>query len=143
MKSFLGLFCICVFVLFGCTNDKVITKGQSFVLPYSAFGPPSMSGQLLGNEWYQWLPHGDSRPREYPVNVVVYRDISLLDIQNLYPVNQTTESDFRYIMYSEAIGYFDYNLQDLMAMEEEGFPMGRLSKELSDIKKLLINEFNN
>jgi hypothetical protein len=47
------------------------------VVPYEAFGPQAIAYKLIGMEWWQWDNHGDSRPRKYPIKVVIYWGQSL------------------------------------------------------------------
>ncbi|MDO6685271.1 MULTISPECIES: hypothetical protein [unclassified Agarivorans] len=84
MKQFLLI--ASSFLIFGCTQSSI--EDKIIVLPYNAFGPPSMSSHLLGVEWFQWQSHGDSRPREYPVKVVVYKDASLEELAAAYLIDE-------------------------------------------------------
>ena len=137
MKLIFSLFLGLVLIVCGCASKN---ENQMLLLPYSAFGPPTMSGKLLGVEWFQWLPHGDSRPRKYDVKVIVYRDVSLLDVKNNYPVSSNLNIDYRYIHYSDAVIYFNDNITEVLKMEREGFPMGTLEFELSTAKAQIIDE---
>lgn len=84
----------------------------STVLPYGSFGPQAMSYETLGFEWWQWQPHGDSRPREYDIRVVIYCHASADDMARLYPVDPAAEKDYRYISYRDALTYLDRNISD-------------------------------
>ncbi len=139
MKYIVNICLSLVFILNGCSTYAEDRK-QSLVLPYSAFGPPTMSGTLIGVEWFQWLPHGESRPREYDINVIIYREIPLKDVKNLYPISQKKSVDYRYISYSDAVSYFDHNITEVIRMKKEGYPMGSLSEELKSVKIQIINE---
>ncbi|GAA5213669.1 hypothetical protein ACFSJ3_03055 [Corallincola platygyrae] len=130
-----ALLILSTLLLTSCS--EVEPAEYTYVLPYSAFGPPSMSGSLLGVEWYQWQPHGDSRPKQYPVKVVVYRELAKSEVEKAFPVNPAEELDYRYVSYSAAISYLDKNIKDVEAMEQEGFPMGRLAEELNTTKALI------
>lgn len=77
------------------------------VLSYQAFGPQVTATEVLGNEWWQWQAHGDSRPRDYDVKVVVYRGISLIDVKAAYPVIEEKHQDYRYLPYAKAMAYLD------------------------------------
>jgi hypothetical protein len=87
------------------------TEAASTVLPYGSFGPQAMSYEVLGFEWWQWQPHGDSRPREYDVHVVVYCNSSTDEIARRYPVDRKAERDYRYITYERALIFLDENIQ--------------------------------
>jgi len=43
------------------------TKQNYIILNFSDFGPLSLSRDLLGNDWWQWQRHGDSKPRVYNI----------------------------------------------------------------------------
>lgn len=142
MKYVISICLSLVFILNGCSTHTVDRK-QYLVLPYSDFGPSTMSGALLGVEWFQWLPHGESRPRKYDVKVIIYRGISLTDVKKLYPVSPKKSVDYRYISYSDAVSYFNRNIIEVISMEQEGYPMGSLSQELKSVKTQIINELGN
>jgi hypothetical protein len=82
------------------------------VLSYSDFGPPVIATEVLGNEWWQWQSHGDSRPRQYTVKVVVYRAGELESAMVLYPVNAELEKDYRYLEYETALSYLNAKIDD-------------------------------
>lgn len=87
-------------------------EAASSVLPYRSFGPQVMAYETLGFEWWQWQPNGDSRPREYDINVVVYCNLSTEQVARLYPVVPTAEQDYRYITYDRALRYLDEKLRE-------------------------------
>jgi len=62
------------------------TKQNYIILNFSDFGPLTLSRDLLGNDWWQWQSHGNSKPRVYNIKVVVYKDISSGKIKQLFPV---------------------------------------------------------
>jgi hypothetical protein len=139
MKYILCLFICCVFFISGCSSNNS-NQSQVLVLPYSAFGPPSMSGSLLGVEWFQWQSHGDSRPRKYDVNIVVYRDSSFEEVKSQYPISEKNEIDYRYVTYVDSITYFDENISNVVIMEQEGYPMGTLPDRLKATKAQIIDK---
>ncbi|MDO6686728.1 MULTISPECIES: hypothetical protein [unclassified Agarivorans] len=130
-----------VLMVSACSQAPI--EQHTYVLPYKAFGTPSMSGKLLGVEWFQWNAHGDSRPRAYPVNIVVYRGVALKNVEAAYPVNLEAEMDYRYVEYSDALIYFENNIVEVKGMAEEGYPMGRLAEQLEDTRSLIIHAFAN
>jgi len=110
-------------------------KGGELVLPYSAFGPPAMSHELIGTEWWQWDSHGDDDPRSSPpVKVVVYWDQSLDKTKEKYPVDRGKELDFRYVEYAAAVSYFEKALMELDKMAKED-PADWLEKLRDDLTK--------
>ena len=99
-----------------------------------------MSGSLLGVEWFQWQSHGDSRPRKYDVNIVVYRDSSFEEVKSQYPISEKNEIDYRYVTYVDSITYFDENISNVVIMEQEGYPMGTLPDRLKATKAQIIDK---
>ncbi|GGB21935.1 hypothetical protein [Agarivorans gilvus] len=140
MRTLLMLL-LSVWMISSCSQAPI--EKHTYVLPYKSFGTPSMSGKLLGVEWFQWNAHGDSRPIAYPVNIVVYRGITLKEAEATYPVNPEAEMDYRYVEYSDALSYFDKNIVEVNEMAEEGYPMGRLAEQLEDTRSLIIDAFAN
>ncbi len=80
-------------------------KSNTLVLKYEDFGPQVIAHEILGMEWWQWSDHGDSRPKEYNILVVVYRNIDLEVVSKLYPLNMDLNHDYRYLKYADAIHY--------------------------------------
>ncbi len=139
MKYIVCVFVGIIFFMGGCSSNNS-NQSQILILPYSAFGPYTMSGSLLGVEWFQWQPHGDSRPRKYDVNIVVYRNISLDEVKRKYPISEKKKIDYRYVTYSDSISYFNENIIDVLNMKEEGYPMGTLADRLKAIKEQIIDK---
>lgn len=81
---------------------QTIRAGEA-ILPYSAFGPQAAAYELVGMEWWQWDPHGDSRPRDYPIKIVVFWDQTRDDTAKRHPVDRDNLQDFRYVEYSKAV----------------------------------------
>lgn len=142
MKFIISIYLGLMFIIGGCST-QIEDKNKYLVLPYSSFGPSTMSGSLLGVEWFQWLPHGESRPKKYDVNVIIYHEISLTDVKSIYPTSQKKRVDYRYISYSDAISYFNRSIIDVINMEQEGYPLGNLSQELTSVKTHIIDELGN
>jgi hypothetical protein len=65
--------------------------------------------ELIGKEWYQWNSHGSSAPNKIDdVKVIVYRNISLDKVKEMYPV-VVGQQDYRYLDYETAIKYLNKN----------------------------------
>jgi hypothetical protein len=91
------LFVICVA---GCTPS---IKTNHAVFNYEDLDPQVTSYELIGYEWYQWNSQGPDNPNERDnVKVVVYRGVSLKQIQRQYPVIEGKQ-DYRYLEYSQAL----------------------------------------
>ncbi|MEJ2691757.1 MAG: hypothetical protein P8166_01585 [Candidatus Thiodiazotropha sp.] len=101
-RLFLSL--LMLFTLGACSAQ---TAPKTLVLQYEDFGPPSAASELIGMDWWQWQEHGDSRPRHYDIKVVVYRDVGLRTVQQLFPTEPAREVDYRYVSYSDAVRYLD------------------------------------
>jgi hypothetical protein len=82
---------------------------HTVVLDYSEFGPDAAAREILGVAWWQWKPCGGSCVGEdyRPVNVVVYRDVSLDAVQAAYPVIPEKNQDYRYLEYKQALDYLN------------------------------------
>ncbi len=93
------------------------------ILPYSAFGPQVLAHKLIGMEWWQWDSHGDSRPREYPIKVVVFWDQTLADTAKKYPVDRGKLKDFRYVEYSKAAAYFARTIKTFKEAKLDASPL--------------------
>jgi hypothetical protein len=88
---------------------------NSFVLSYPDFGPPSGSYELLGPEWYQWNEQGPDDPNgRDDVKIVIYRNVDLATVKRTYPVLKG-KADYRYIEYSEAMGFLEKRIEELKA----------------------------
>ncbi|MBI3898981.1 MAG: hypothetical protein HY308_11900 [Gammaproteobacteria bacterium] len=109
MKNFLLAV---VLMVAGCVGAGQSADQKTVVLNYEDFGPQAMAYELLGMEWWQWLPHGDSRPTTYDIKVVVYRNGTLDDVKHQYPTVAEKEQDYRYLAYPEALQYLDKNIKE-------------------------------
>ena len=107
-SSALAVFLACV-GLVGCGHKPATTM----VLDYDDFGPQVAAHEVIGMAWWQWDSHGDPDPRtRYDIKVVVYRDISLEQVQGQLPVDEEKRQDFRYLTYAQAISYLDETIRE-------------------------------
>lgn len=86
--------------------------GKTLILQYDDFGPPSAANTLIGMDWWQWQPHGDSRPRHYDIKVVVFRHLDLQRVQQSFPTDPAREMDYRYVDFADAIRYLNRMIAD-------------------------------
>ena len=93
------------------------------VLPYSASGPQAAAHNLIGVEWWQWDIHGDIRPREYPIKVVIYWNQTLDQTKKRFPINRERELDFRYVSYPSAIQYLEEKIKEFQGLGLDSSPM--------------------
>ena len=71
-----------------------------------------MSYEFIGLSKYQWNSQGPDDPNENDdVKVVVYRNISLDQVEKMYPVIEKKQ-DFRYLEYELALKLFERYEQD-------------------------------
>jgi hypothetical protein len=100
--------CIALFCL-SCTQAH---RAHTSVFDYSDFGPPNISYELIGKEWYQWNSQGPDDPNQTDdVKVVVYRNLSLEEVKAMYPVIDG-KRDYRYLEYSRALEHLNKFEQD-------------------------------
>lgn len=131
MKHILSILFFSLILLSACSSEK--QNNKTLLLPFNAFGPAAMSEPLLGQSWWQWQSHGDSKPHEYDIKVILYKDFPLDEIKKRYPVNETKQSDYRYVDYESAIQYLDKHI------EEDLIP--KTTKELKQTKTLITSAF--
>lgn len=84
---------------------------QTLVLDYHDFGPQAMAYRLLGPNSLPWAPHSPLMLGESEVRVVVYRDLDLEIVKNLYPADRLSNIDYRFIEYSVALNYLDSRIR--------------------------------
>ena len=115
MKRFTFLF-FCI-VFFSCSHH--VSQQPYVILTYKDFGPPALAGDLIGSDYWQWDSHGDSRPRDYPIRVVVYRNIDLQKVKERYPVSKEKEQDYRYVEYRTAMAFLNSSIEQLQSYKDE------------------------
>jgi hypothetical protein len=114
MKKIILLF---IFLSMAACGNQ--TNQQHIILNYKDFGPPSLAGELLCSYYWQWDKHGDSRPRDYNILVVVYRNVDIKSIKLQFPVVEEKEQDYRYVEYDNAIAFLNSSIEDLQANKDE------------------------
>ncbi len=108
------------------------TEKKYVVLNYSDFGPPSLCEGLIGSDWWQWQEHGESRPSNYDIKVVVYRGYKLKHAQKQYPVIPRRNQDYRYVSYDQAIAFLNDSIEEAMLIQ--------LADKLKETKARIENE---
>jgi hypothetical protein len=135
MKKIVPLF-FCI-VGFSCSHQN--SQHQHVILNYRDFGPPALASELIGNDYWQWDSHGDSRPRDYQISVVVYRNVDLQKVKKIYPVKKEKEQDYRYVEYQIAMEFLDSSIAELQSYKDE-IPqklIDTLTKTRNTIKSVL------
>ena len=87
-------------------------KDNIYVFKYKDFGPPVIATNLIGQDWWQWQSHGDSRPKKYDIKIVVYKNIELQEVKKCYPVVASKRQDYRYLAYPKALKYLNEHIAD-------------------------------
>src|SRR5688500_12723398 len=94
-------------VLISSCSANVEPKSKILVLDYHReFSPSALTWEIVGDPWYQWNNHGSSDPRQFDdIKVVIYRNISLEEVKQMYPVDEKKLRDYRYLDYETAIDF--------------------------------------
>jgi hypothetical protein len=101
-----------ILVLMLCACGREPDRATFLVLDYGDFGPQVIASEVIGMQWWQWQSTGDPRPREYDIKVVVYRDRTLEQAKESYPVDPARQQDYRYVEYTNALEYLDRVIQE-------------------------------
>jgi len=120
-------------------SEKKITA----VYDYADFGPPSMSGEMLGPEYWTWQNQGGGDPsKEFDVKVVVHADNAKKLAMTHYVVDPVKEADYRYVSFMEATSFLDFNILELKELAsvdgETSFP--KLTAALTNLKARIQKE---
>ena len=100
---------------FSCSTQQ---KLDYTILEYNDFGPQAMAHELIGMNWWQWLEPGGFEPSDtFDIQVIVYCDGRLLDIERRFPVDKTTQKDYRYITKNDAIDYLNGHIKEDLSYE--------------------------
>lgn len=101
---FRAIALVFISLMVACSSD---TRGKAVVFNYIDFGPQVIASEVIGMEWWQWQSHGESRPTQYDIKVVVYRNMALSHAKKEYPVVSEEKRDYRYIGYDAALIYLN------------------------------------
>jgi len=90
----------------GCAT-RVEPRSKTLVFDYHReFAPSALTWEIVGDPWYRWNNHGDSDPTKFDdIRVVVYRNSSLEEVKQTYPVDEKKKMDYRYLDYDTAINF--------------------------------------
>ena len=100
-------------IFFFSIGSTGYAKENIKIFNYSDFGPQIIAHEVIGMEWWQWDNFGNPSPGyEYEIKVVVFKDIALKKIMEMYPVNKSKQQDFRYLKYETAIGYLNEKINE-------------------------------
>jgi hypothetical protein len=109
MKPFLAclLLVLSSFATENCSRNKssafLPQRSKTVIVEYDDFGPSAMSYEYIGLGFYQWDNEGGDDPnRKFDIKVVVYRNISLDEVRQKYPVINEKQ-DYRYLEYKAAL----------------------------------------
>jgi hypothetical protein len=71
----------------------------------------------------------------YDIKVVVFKDLTMEDVQRLYPIVPRKNQDFIYLEYSEALLYLDSSVAKI------GQSIPQLTARLKQTKQLILVAF--
>src|SRR6188474_2630013 len=88
-------FIFVVAISAACSHHKSPTvlpqRSRTVVVQYDDFGPQITSYKYIGMGWYQWDSQGGDDPNDIvDIRVVVYRNITLNEVEKMYPVIKPT-----------------------------------------------------
>jgi hypothetical protein len=121
-----------------------LVSADEVILPYSAFGPQASAYELIGMEWWQWDPHGDSRQREYPIKVVVFWNQSREYTAKRYPVDPGKLQDFRYLEYTKAVTHMENTIKEFKdaALDSSSIEQGLAKLKLQKAEQVTTRRKN-
>jgi hypothetical protein len=100
---------------------EVCFRNNILILDYSDFGVQAMAYDLLGYQWYQWDSHGVPDPKtKYTIKVIVYKNIRLDEVRQVYPVSKDIKQDYRYVGYSTALKYLNEKIIEIKEVTDPG-----------------------
>jgi len=122
--------------------NAVKTCQSAVIFDYADFGPQAMAYELIGNEWWQWLPQGSGDTSEvYPINVVVHTSPDGQDAKAKFPVSEAAKKDYRYVSYADSLVFLNKNVESLEEAKEGGIAMFEdLAKTLATTKTRIEKE---
>ncbi len=123
---------------------EVYLRKNICVLDYENFGVQAMAHDLIGFQWYQWNSHGDPDPTAtYDIKVIVYNNIPLRKVKELYPVIRELRQDFRYVEYTKTLQYFDKQIIQIDELEQGNKHMfENLRTTLIKTRQDIVNQLN-
>lgn len=124
---------IIALILAFITSCATNPNPNGLILDYSDFGPQVIANEVLGQDWWQWQPHGDSRPTDYEIKVVVYTDTTTENIRAKFPVDPNQNKDYRYLEYENAVEYLDQHINDNV--------MEAVTRQLINTRTKIISHF--
>lgn len=104
------------------------------VLDYADFGPQVIAREIIGMEWWQWQRSGDPDPWEYPIKVVVYKDLPEEKVKRAFPVDPEKQLDYRYVEYDSALEYLNEKIEDDV--------VEAVTDKLKDTRNAIVQYFN-
>jgi hypothetical protein len=138
-NSYLLIFLLFIICMVGCVPS---IKTNHVVFNYDDLGPQVASYELIGYEWYQWNSQGPDNPNERDdVKVVVYRGVTLKQIQQQYPVI-SGKQDYRYLEYTQALkhlGKFEQALLEAHNAENDSI-MKKIRESVKKTRERIFKE---
>ncbi len=129
----LQVFLFVLFLTACAKNQKTLT------LDYHDFGPQAMSYELIGYDWWSWLDcHCEETAEQYPVQVIVYENITKEQLRDKFPINQQLGPDMRFIEYCDASNYLNAGIEEI----SKELNLSQLATQLNQTRTKLTVHFN-
>lgn len=103
----LFLLTLLIYFLTACASTRSSPSGNFIILDYVDFGPQDIAEELIGPNYWQWDSGQYSKPQNFDIKIIVYREMELDKIKKMFPVDKTNKKDFRYVHYLAAISWHD------------------------------------
>ena len=136
-------------LIFACsneTNSKYACQTNSTQalfeeFEYSEFGPDVIASTVLGQSWYQWLPYGGGDiSKEFDIKVIVHAIGANQLAEDLFPIDQKAQKDYRYLSYDEALSFLEQAETDVAEVISEGIPMESVATTLENTKTEIMED---
>jgi hypothetical protein len=98
------------FLTVACTATNNVASHNFIVLDYKNFGPQEIAEELIGPNYWQWDNGHYSQPQNFDIKVVVYRDMALDKVKEMFPIDEQNEKDYRYVQYTVAMDWHDKHI---------------------------------
>lgn len=95
------------YLVASCAFTNNSSNNNFIVLNYKDFGPQDIAEELIGPNYWQWDDGHYSKPQKFEIEVVVYRDMTLDKVKEMFPVDKNDKKDFRYVQYNLTMKWFD------------------------------------
>ena len=124
---------------YACQTNSTQALFEEF--EYSEFGPDVIASTVLGQSWYQWLPYGGGDiSKEFDIKVIVHATGANQLAEDLFPIDQKAQKDYRYLSYDEALSFLEQAETDVAEAISEGIPMESVAATLENTKTEIMED---